>query len=163
MEEVSNRSPAIAVPMTVKIPEPMTAPMPSDVSDTGPRVLRSLCSGSSDSAMSLSMDLQQKAWRGRVQLLRLENAIRGVYSGARSLRCRAIPADSRNRRGLPDLTFALAAYQLFNLLLVGAPRGGAGGLGSGLLACRALHFLAFRLVFNRLCICHSFPYLVWSR
>ena len=29
MEEVSNFCPAIAVPMTVKMPEPMTAPMPS--------------------------------------------------------------------------------------------------------------------------------------
>ncbi len=37
-EEVSNFSPAMAVPMTVKMPEPMTAPMPSAVSDTGPSV-----------------------------------------------------------------------------------------------------------------------------
>jgi hypothetical protein len=69
MEEVSNFSPAMAVPMTVKMPEPMTAPMPSEVKDSGPRVLRSLCSGSSDSAMSLSMDLQEKTWRGSVRLL----------------------------------------------------------------------------------------------
>jgi len=33
---VSNFSPEIAVPMTVKIPEPMTAPMPRAVSDHGP-------------------------------------------------------------------------------------------------------------------------------
>jgi len=38
MEEVSNLCPAIAVPMTVKIPEPMTAPMPRAVRDHGPRV-----------------------------------------------------------------------------------------------------------------------------
>ena len=69
MDEVSNFSPASAVPMTVKMPEPMTAPMPSDVSESGPSVLRSLCSGSSDSAISLSMDLQQKTWRGRLRLL----------------------------------------------------------------------------------------------
>jgi hypothetical protein len=50
----------MAVPMTVKMPEPMTAPMPSEVREIGPRVFRSLCSGSSDSAMSLSMDLQEK-------------------------------------------------------------------------------------------------------
>jgi hypothetical protein len=61
MDEVSKVSPEIAVPMTVKMPEPMTAPMPSEVRETGPSVLRSLCSGSSDSAMSLSMDLQEKA------------------------------------------------------------------------------------------------------
>ena len=33
MEEVSNFCPAMAVPITVKMPEPMTAPMPSAVSD----------------------------------------------------------------------------------------------------------------------------------
>ena len=38
MEEVSNFSPEIAVPTTVKMPEPMTAPMPSEVSETGPSV-----------------------------------------------------------------------------------------------------------------------------
>jgi hypothetical protein len=41
MEEVSNFCPAMAVPMTVKIPEPMTAPIPRAVSDTGPRVFLS--------------------------------------------------------------------------------------------------------------------------
>jgi len=60
MDEVSNFCPAMAVPMTVKIPEPMTAPMPSAVSDHGPRVFFSRCSGSSDSEISLSMDLQAK-------------------------------------------------------------------------------------------------------
>jgi hypothetical protein len=37
MEGTSNFCPAMAVPMTVKMPEPMTAPMPSAVSDHGPR------------------------------------------------------------------------------------------------------------------------------
>jgi len=60
MLEVSNFSPEIAVPMTVKMPEPMTAPMPSAVSDQGPRLFLSECSGSSDSLMSLSIDLQAK-------------------------------------------------------------------------------------------------------
>jgi hypothetical protein len=58
MLEVSNCSPEIAVPMTVKMPEPMTAPMPSAVSDHGPRVLRSARAGSSDSRISLSIDLR---------------------------------------------------------------------------------------------------------
>src|ERR1700678_880481 len=57
MEEVSNFSPARAVPTTVKIPEPMTAPMPSAVSDQGPRVFCRQCSGSSESLISLSIDL----------------------------------------------------------------------------------------------------------
>ncbi len=57
MEEVSNFSPAMAVPTTVKIPEPITAPMPSAVSDQGPSVFLRQCSGSSESLISLSIDL----------------------------------------------------------------------------------------------------------
>ena len=61
MDGVSNFCPAIAVPITVKIPEPITAPIPSAVSETGPSVFLSFRSGSSESEISLSMDLQQKA------------------------------------------------------------------------------------------------------
>jgi len=68
MDEVSNFCPAMAVPMTVKIPEPMTAPMPRAVSDHGPSVFLSRCSGSSDSEISLSMDLHVKSWFARVTL-----------------------------------------------------------------------------------------------
>jgi hypothetical protein len=46
------------VPITVKMPDPITAPMPRAVSDHGPRVFFSACSGSSDSLISLSIDLQ---------------------------------------------------------------------------------------------------------
>ena len=60
MELVSYLSPAMAVPMTVKMPEPMTAPMPRAVSETGPRVFLRACSGRSDSAMSLSIDFRAK-------------------------------------------------------------------------------------------------------
>jgi len=49
MEVVSNFSPAMAVPMTVKIPDPMTAPMPRAVREMGPRVFLSAVSGASDS------------------------------------------------------------------------------------------------------------------
>ena len=52
--------PPIAVPMTVKMPDPMTMPMPRAVSETGPRVFLRACSGSSDSVISLSMDLVAK-------------------------------------------------------------------------------------------------------
>ncbi len=55
--------PPIAVPMTVKMPEPMTAPMPSAVNETGPRVFLRACSGDSDSEISLSMDLVAKICR----------------------------------------------------------------------------------------------------
>ncbi len=72
--------PPIAVPMTVKMPEPITAPMPNAVSDTGPSVFFSAVSGNSLSVISLSMDLVAKIcrvcvfWRlwiagGRCQIL----------------------------------------------------------------------------------------------
>src|ERR1700761_8786599 len=57
MEEVSNFSPAMAVPTTVKIPEPITAPIPRAVSDHGPSVFLRQCSGSSESLINLSIDL----------------------------------------------------------------------------------------------------------
>jgi len=64
MLDVSNCSPEMAVPMTVKMPEPITAPIPSAVSDHGPSVFFSLWSGSSDSRISLSIDLRAKNWLG---------------------------------------------------------------------------------------------------
>ena len=76
--EVSNCSPEMAVPMTVKMPEPMTAPMPSAVSDQGPRVFFSACSGSSESRISLSIDLRASSWLGRAVLL-----VRCGVTGAR--------------------------------------------------------------------------------
>jgi len=62
MDEESNFCPAIAVPTTVKMPEPMTAPMPRAVSESGPRVLVSRRSASCESEISLSMDLVAKSW-----------------------------------------------------------------------------------------------------
>src|ERR1700738_3506311 len=44
------------------MPEPMMAPIPNAVSDHGPRVFCSRCPGTSDSEISLSMDLQQNTW-----------------------------------------------------------------------------------------------------
>ena len=58
--------PPMAVPMTVKMPEPITAPMPSAVSETGPSVFFSAVSGASESEISLSIDLVAKICRGRV-------------------------------------------------------------------------------------------------
>jgi hypothetical protein len=66
---VSNFSPEMAVPMTVKMPEPMTAPMPRAVSDHGPRVFLSRCSGSSESRISLSIDLRASSWLASAVLL----------------------------------------------------------------------------------------------
>jgi len=59
----------MAVPMTVKMPEPMTAPMPRAVRDQGPRDFFSAFPGSSDSRISLSMDLQASSWLGSAVLL----------------------------------------------------------------------------------------------
>ena len=61
--------PAIAVPITVKMPEPMTAPMPSAVSEIGPSDFFSAFSGRSDSEISLSIDLVAKICLGRCVLL----------------------------------------------------------------------------------------------
>jgi hypothetical protein len=65
----SNFCPAMAVPTTVKMPEPMTAPMPRAVSDQGPSVFFSRCSGSSESEMSLSIDLRESSWLASALLL----------------------------------------------------------------------------------------------
>jgi hypothetical protein len=62
MEDVSNFCPAIAVPTTVKMPEPMTAPIPRAVRESGPRVFVSRRSASSESEISLSMDFLAKSW-----------------------------------------------------------------------------------------------------
>jgi hypothetical protein len=55
--------------MTVKMPEPMTAPIPSAVSETGPSVLWREFSGRSESLISLSMDLVAKICLVSVELL----------------------------------------------------------------------------------------------
>ena len=60
----------MAVPMTVKMPDPITAPMPSAVKETGPSVFRSECSGRSDSEISLSIDLVAKICRPSEKLLK---------------------------------------------------------------------------------------------
>jgi len=75
----------MAVPMTVKMPEPMTAPMPRAVSDQGPSDFLSACSGSSDSRMSLSMDLQASSWLGSAVLLVQTGLLKTSGSGERIL------------------------------------------------------------------------------
>src|ERR1700733_8581923 len=61
-------SPAAAVPVSTKMPEPIIAPMPSAVSDHGPKVFCRRCPGASDSEISLSIDLQQKTWCSEVRI-----------------------------------------------------------------------------------------------
>ncbi len=55
----------------------------------------------------------------------------------------------------PSLALRLAASQFLDLLLLRSAGLCLFALGSSLLACRALYFFAFQLVFNLLCICHS--------
>jgi hypothetical protein len=55
--------PPMAVPITVKIPDPMTMPTPSNVSEMGPSVFLRACSGRSESEISLSMDFLAKICR----------------------------------------------------------------------------------------------------
>ena len=50
------------------MPDPMMAPIPSAVSDQGPSDLLSRCSGSSDSVISLSIELQQKICLSEVRI-----------------------------------------------------------------------------------------------
>jgi len=65
----SNFWPAMAVPMTVKMPDPITAPMPSAVSDQGPRDFFRECPGSCESRINLSMDLRATSCLNRAVLL----------------------------------------------------------------------------------------------
>src|SRR5215469_2586551 len=56
--------PAAAVPVKVKMPEPITAPTPRAVRLSGPKVRRSFFSGSSEAASSASMLFVRKRLTG---------------------------------------------------------------------------------------------------
>ena len=58
-------SPAAAVPVRMKMPEPITAPMPKAVRLHGPSVRRSFFSGSSEAAISASMLFVRKRLTAR--------------------------------------------------------------------------------------------------
>src|ERR1700752_1139316 len=61
MEEACSFCPAMAVPTTVKIPEPMTAPIPSEVRLSQPSDFFNRRSGSSASEINWSMFLTRKS------------------------------------------------------------------------------------------------------
>src|ERR1700722_9639963 len=88
MVALGSCSPEMAVPMTVKMPEPMTAPMPSAVSDHGPRVFFSACVGSAESLMSLSIDLRAKNWLGTKDSLLLLAPSFQLGGGVNEATCR---------------------------------------------------------------------------
>jgi hypothetical protein len=155
MEEVSNFCPAMAVPITVKIPEPITAPMPRAVSETGPRVLLSLRSGSSQSVISLSMDLQAKSWLPREAPLQVEmKSAKTTMPNESPPRCATmLPRDVAGF----SLALRSAASQLLRFWLL-RPAWIVTRLqrllGLGFLARRALGLLAC-ILFQLLCIRHS--------
>ena len=55
--------------------------MPRAVKEIGPRVFLSFRSGSSESEISLSIDLQQKSWLSEVRMVLLEGGSEVVGSG----------------------------------------------------------------------------------
>src|SRR5258708_3023308 len=162
MEGAWKYSPAAAVPVRTKIPEPMMAPMLSAVSDQGPSVLLSRVSGCSESEISLSIDLQQNAW---VSEVRRTTSADSVVDSDKS-RCLLTAGVGHGRLPMPGtacgpswrLALRLAAYHLLHLPLFRSSRVFAWLLrllGFDLLARGALDFLAFYF-FQLLCVCHDY-------
>jgi hypothetical protein len=154
------------------MPEPITAPIPSAVRETGPSVFFNACSGLSDSEISLSIDLVAKIClasalapayesigAGRI---RLHNAISGQNYWI-SIRSR----DGDNRREAPtrnQLPLALATGCLLDLLLVFATSACTRSLRWRRLTCCALYLLALLCVCDALGICHvSLPIFLYLR
>src|ERR1700679_4034298 len=130
----------MAVPITVKMPEPMTAPIPSAVSETGPSVFFRLHSGNSESLINLSIDLVANS------CCRSASAP-GSREWRRSIRARYEQM----------LTLALTSGKLLDLLLGGASWGSACSFGSRFFARGSLDLLPLQLVFDCLCIGHRLP------
>ena len=68
MDVLRSVSPAAAVPVRMKMPEPMTAPTPNAVRLQGPRVLRRRLSGSSEALIRASMLLVRNSWLNGLSL-----------------------------------------------------------------------------------------------
>ena len=153
MVGVSNFCPAMAVPITVKMPEPITAPMPSAVSDHGPSVFFSACAGSSESLMSLSIDLRASSWLGRADLLegQLSDLASAVNAQLWSLRARA---QQLQRSGLELKRTAKSCFYRFDwprtiffTFFFVEPRGVV-RLALGAAFLRAARFIFFRSVLS---------------
>ena len=82
-EAIAAGLPPIATPITVKIPDPITAPIPNAVRETGPSVFFNACSGLSDSEISLSIDLVRKICLAS----ELAPAYRRIGAGRFNCRC----------------------------------------------------------------------------
>src|ERR1019366_9487931 len=132
----------------MKMPEPITAPIPIAVRLHGPNVRRSFFSGSSEAAMSASILFVRKMLTVAAPVPVYE-----LFPVTRSLpRYLSFSAPKAGyplgRSPAKGLALALALGLVTDLLLFG-PAGhtrGAFRLGSRLLACRALQLLAFNRV-----------------
>src|SRR6185437_10898217 len=118
--------PRAAVPVTVKMPEPITAPIPNAVRLHGPRERLSFFSGSSLAAIRASM-----------------------------LFLRKILIAAASSSGRLALALALRLVTNFLLHRPASHTGGALGFGRGLLTGGALHLLTFDFIFDVLGI-HQF-------
>ena len=141
----------MATPITVKIPDPITAPMPSAVNETGPSVFFNACSGFSDSEISLSIDFVAKiclasslapAYRrigaGAFQLhSAVSNAMRDAIIPSCSLR--HIPQQTTLSRIAYRLLWPREAFLTFCLFSPRAPVRGA--LGAAALRAARFTFL----------------------
>jgi hypothetical protein len=147
-------SPAAAVPVRTKIPEPMIAPIPRAVRDHGPSDFGRRWPGRSESEISLSMDFLAKSWLDRKVSLRTTTRVMVPGKGRQS-----VEAHRRRAYAVAKcLTLGRSADHLLHLGLLGTTRVFARLLGRLLLARCALCLLAFFLV-QCLRICHV-PVLV---
>lgn len=128
-------SPAAAVPVSTKIPEPIIAPIPRAVNDHGPRDFGRRWPGLSESEISLSMDFLAKSWLARKASLRAKTQV--VVPGKTAMR-RRNATQVRLYAVTRYLALGRAASHLLHLGLLGAARIFAGLLGRLLLARRAL-------------------------
>jgi len=138
----------MAVPITVKIPEPITAPIRTRERDRT-RVLLSCRSGASQSVISLSMTCRQKVGLPREAPLPWSNEF--LTRNPPSLTRKTNPRTQKRqgqaahrggvllqRSRLPRASFLVSA----SLLRADSRAVSAGFLGLGFLACRALGLLA---------------------
>src|SRR6266568_6744451 len=156
MDGASKCSPAAAVPVSTKIPEPMIAPIPRAVRDHGPRVLRRRCSGRSASEISLSMDLQQRSWFVFAAGSVVRSVVGDGPKGPQFSRRKSM--SGRKRPLTQHLSLRLSAHQLLHFAFFRSAcvlAGLKGMLGFALFAGSAFEFFAFVFA-ERCCVCHEF-------
>src|SRR5579862_2868322 len=102
--------PAAAVPVTVKMPEPITAPMPRNVRLQGPSVFRSRLDGSSEDLISSSIDLVWKSDTGASLALALALSHLLYFALLRSA-CDVGGALLNRRRFLPRRALQLLTFR----------------------------------------------------